>query len=145
MPLAIVQGSSDLWVNAGSQAEAALNLGYLNDQTINSTGGFTSNAGPSTATAFVSTGDQTSYYVPARRLRIVHGGASTDTTYCEVASASFAGGQTTVTVRGITSGATALSTAAIATVGFSPVYNTTGGAGNWYRYPRLATTKTWGL
>lgn len=130
-PLATVQASSDAWVAAGSQAEAALNAGYLNDQTINSSGGYTSNCGPSTASAFLSTGDQTSYYVAGRRLFVVHGGGNT---YGEVLSAAYstATAQTTVTITNITLGATALSTASITSVGLSPIWNSTG-TGNFLR------------
>ena len=124
----LVQGSSDLWTNAGSQAERALNLGWIRDQLINSTGGFTTNATPSTAAAFISTGDGTtgsgnSFYALGRRIWVNHGGASTDNTYAEISAAALAGGQTTVTIANITNGATALSTSAITSAAVGPTYS----------------------
>jgi hypothetical protein len=133
-PLYTVQASSEAWPNAGSQAERALNIGFLPDAFLNSTGGETANISPSTATEFTSTGDQTAIYTVGRRLRIIHGSASTDTTYAEVASATFGAGITTVHIRNITSGATALSTAAISVVGVSPIWASSG-TGN---FPRIA-------
>lgn len=127
-PLYTVVVSSEAWPNAGSQAERTFNRGYGNDAFLTSTGGETANISPSTFAAFTSTGDQTAVYVAGRRLRIVHGSASTDTTYCEVSSAALTGASTatTVTIRNITSGATALSTALITEVGVAPTYWSTG-------------------
>ena len=120
----IVQGSSDLWVESGAQAERSLNTGWTLDQYINSTGGLTSNGSPSTATAFLSTGDGTTgsgngFYALGRRLRVVHTGG---TFYGAVGNASLAGGQTTITVAMPEGGTTSLSTTAITSAAVGPLY-----------------------
>lgn len=124
--LAIVQASSDAWPEAGAQAERALNTGWILDQSLTSTGGFTTAAAPSTATAFFSTGDGTTgsgngFYALRRKVRVVHAGGSA---YARVASAAYSTTllQTTVGLTDWQSGTTSLSTAAITTVAVAPVY-----------------------
>lgn len=124
----VVVASSEAWPEAGAQAERALNTGWILDNaSFTSTGGVSSNVSPSTFAAFLSSGDGTTgsgngYYAIGRRLRVVHGGASTDTTYCEVSAAAYGAPVTTVTIARITSGATALSTAAVASAAAGPVW-----------------------
>lgn len=140
----LVQGSSDLWTNAGSQAERSLIAGWAADQYINSTGGFTSNAQPSTATAFLSTGDGTtgsgnSFYTLGRVIRVVHTGG---TAYGVVTAASLAGGQTTVTVGGWQpAGTTSLSTTSITSASVGPLYVGVSGNGNYL--PELVGHGSW--
>lgn len=113
-----VQASSEAWPNAGSQAERGLAIGWIFDQTLNSTGGEATNCSPSTATAFLSSGDGTtgsgsSFYALTRKLRVIHAGG---TAYCRVTAASYAAPVTTVTVGDFQSGTTSLSTASITSV-----------------------------
>lgn len=116
----IVVASSEAWPESGAQAERALNTGWILDNGggISSTGGVVSGAGPSTAVAFLSTGDGTTgsgngFYALGRVVRVVHTGG---TTIARVSAASLAGGQTTVTIDSVVSGPTALSTVAVTTV-----------------------------
>lgn len=123
--LPLVQGSSDLWVLGGYGAEYSLNRGWLQDYAINSTGGRTTNCAPSTATAFLSTGDGTtgsgnSFYAIGRALQVVHSGG---TAYPLVTSASYSTTtlQTTVGLGFFSSvGTTSLSTGGITSVGAAP-------------------------
>ena len=123
-----VQASSEAWPNSGSQAERGLTEGWLLDVVLNSTGGEVANVSPSTATAFLSSGNGTTggtgFYAVARRCRVAHAGG---TSYGEVTAASFAAGETTVTFGEITSGATALSTTTISSAAVSAGYTGTDG------------------
>ena len=128
----IVVASSEAWPEAGAQAERSLNTGWILDNTsFTSTGGVVSNASPSTAVAFLSTGDGTTgsgngFYALNRRMRVVHAGG---TAYGYVSAASLAGGQTTVTMTFQGGGTTSLSTASITSAAVGPLYG--GVTGNY--------------
>ena len=145
---ALVLGSSDLWVEGGRQAERALNTGWILDQSLNSTGGFATNAQPSTATAFLSTGDGTtgsgnSFYSLGRTVRVVHTGG---TAYARISAAALAGGQTTITLGTFyNGGTTSLSTVAITSAAVSMEWYSTGQSGNAQSLPLSAPTRFWGL
>ncbi len=97
-----VESDTDAWATAPNQAILALNDGFVPDQTLNNaTGVLTTNATWASNTTFTVVGDATAFYLPGRRLKVVHAGG---TTYCEVLSAVFAAGSTTVTITQVTSG-----------------------------------------
>src|SRR5512143_3233986 len=98
--LSIAAASSQAWAAMGSQAEVALNSGWIADQTITSTGGFNTAAAPSTATAFLSSGDGTTcsgngFWAVGRAAKVVHTGG---TAVALVSAASYAAPVTTVTL-----------------------------------------------
>lgn len=108
-----VQGSSQAWASVGSMWSTSFNGGWIADQRIGSTGGFTVNCSPSSSGyTFSSSGDGTTgasgngYYALGRPVRIVQ---DSTTFYGWVASAAVAAGVTTV---GISSGT---ATAALST------------------------------
>src|SRR5438105_1197313 len=97
---ALAASSSQAWAGMGSQAETALNSGWILDQTITSTGGFNTAAAPSTATAFLSSGDGTTgsgngFWALGRPTKVVHTGG---TAYAQVTAASYGAPVTTVTL-----------------------------------------------
>ena len=144
----LVAGSSDLWTNSGSQAERALNSGWILDNYINSTGGYATNAQPSTAVAFLSTGDGTtgsgnSFYALGRTVRVVHTGG---TAYGRISASALAGGQTTVTLGTFyNGGTTSLSTTAITSAAVALEWFSTGQSGNAQSLPLSAPSRFWGL
>lgn len=145
----VVAGGSEAWPESGAQAERALNTGWVLDNSgISSTGGVVNGAGPSTATAFLSTGDGTTgsgngFYALGRIARIIHTGG---TAYANVSAASLAAGQTTVTLGTfLAGGTTSLSTVAITSAAVTFGWYSTGQTGNAPRLPEFRPTRFWGL
>ena len=111
---------------------SALNSGWIYDQKIGSTGGFTTRCSPSSSGGgFYSTGDATAFYSTGRRLLLDDGSLH----YCEVVSSSSAAiaGSTTntiVSIGNVTSGTTSLSTGTLTSVAAAPLtYGPTGNFG----------------
>ncbi len=130
--LPTVQASSQGWASIGTAWSSALNSGWIPDQSIGSTGGFTSRCSPSSSGfGFYSTGDATAFYSTGRRLVIDDGTLH----YCEVLSSSSAAvaGSTTstiVSITNVTSGTTTLSTGTLNSVFAAPfTYGPTGNFG----------------
>ena len=144
----IVQASSEAWPESGAQAERSLNTGWALDQVINSTGGLTTNAGPSSGTAYLSTGDGTtgtgnSFYAIGRTARVVHTGG---TAYARVSVATLSSSQTTVTLDTFyAGGTTSLSTVSITSAAVALDWYSTGQTGNLQRLPEMRPTRMWGL
>ena len=107
-----------------------------------------SGAGPSTATAFLSTGDGTTgsgngFYALGREARVIHTGG---TAYAIVSAASLAAGETTVTLGTfLAGGTTSLSTTAITSAAVAYGWYSTGQSGNLPRLPEFRPTRLWGL
>lgn len=147
----IVVASSEAWPEAGAQAERALNTGWILDNaSFSSTGGVVTGAGPSTATAFLSTGDGTTgsgngFYALGREARVIHTGG---TAYANVSAAAYSTTttQTTVTLGTfLAGGTTSLSTTAITTAAVAYGWYSTGQTGNLPRLPEFRPTRLWGL
>jgi hypothetical protein len=105
--LYVIPAGADAWASYIDQAITALNDGWVLVQSgTDATGGLATTCSFATSTTFQITGDQTSNFVPGRRMRIVHAGG---TTYTEVATSVF-GAVTTVTIGGVTSGPVIMTT-----------------------------------
>lgn len=116
--LYVIPAGADAWATYVDQAVTALNDGWVLDQTgADATGALTTRATWASATTFTLVGDQTTTYVPGRRLRIVHGGG---TSYTEVGTSAF-GATTTVTIGAVNSGPTTM-TNPITSVAFAIAY-----------------------
>jgi hypothetical protein len=116
--LYVIPAGADAWASYIDQSITALNDGWVLDQSgTDATGAFTTRATFATATTFTLVGDQTTTYVPGRRLRIVHAGG---TTYTEVGTSAF-GASTTVTIGAVSSGPTTMTTP-ITSVAFALAY-----------------------
>lgn len=148
--LSIAAPSSDAWAEMGAQAERALNTGWMPDQVITSTGGFSTLAAPSTSTAFLSSGDGTTgsgngFWALGRTARVVHTGG---TAYARISAAAYSTTtlQTTVTLGTfLAGGTTSLSTAAITSAAAALGFYSTGQTGNLPTLPLLAPSRSWGL
>lgn len=145
--LAQAQPSSAGWAIMGSQAEIALNSGWIFDQRESGVGTFLTNASPtSSGLTFLSTGDATGLYVIGRAVRVIQ---AAGTVIATVGQSSFAAGVTTVylnqfsTQSGLSTVAT---TGVITSVAASPlVVGATGGAVFSGGYTVTPTTGTGSL
>jgi len=121
--LYVIPAGADAWATYIDQPITALNDGFILDQAgVDATGALNTVAVFASATSFTVPGDQTTVYVPGRKLRIVHAGG---TSYCEVLSSVF-GATTTVTITNATAGPATITTP-VTSVAFGPTYSSLAG------------------